>query len=142
MEQFHAVDNLGQRLVRVRGHDDDLDVAINFPYLTGRFNPIDPRRHSDVDIGKGNGTVRFFFRPDDFTGFLAPLVACRSSNAGKKGWSSSTINAPTNASVSAPTELWLQHLYKVVVDLWLIIHDQDAVVVGDFRVSSIALSMG
>ena len=65
VQQFHIVDDLGQCLVGVRGHNDDLDVAIDLSDPADRFDTIDARRHSDVDVGDGDGAARFLSRLDD-----------------------------------------------------------------------------
>ena len=71
VHEFHVVENFRQRPVRVRGHDDDLDVAVDLSYPADRFNAVDARRHSDVDVGHGNGTVRFLCRPNHPAGFIS-----------------------------------------------------------------------
>ena len=54
VQQFHVPHDVGQPLVRVRRHEDQLDVAVDMADAAHRLDAVDARRHADVDEGGGD----------------------------------------------------------------------------------------
>ena len=71
MQQFHVTNNLGERFVSVSSHDYDFDVFLDLSYLARGFDAVNARRHSDINVGNGNGTIRFSSRFDNLVGFFS-----------------------------------------------------------------------
>ena len=128
VQQLHVVDDLGQRPVGVRRHDDDLDVAIDLSHPADRLDAVDARRHSDIDVGHGHGAVRFPSRPDDFVRFL-PVARVQQLELREKALLLFLAHERGCQIVGRrPDKNGLQHLREVVVDLVLVVDDQHAVV--------------
>lgn len=137
VQQVDVADDRRQRLVRVRGHDDDLEVAVDSPHAAHRLDAVDARRHAYVDEGDGDGLASLVRLLDRGVAFLAvprvPQIERREPDPGRAG---RRIHEGRHQVVGrrrrAPRQ---QHLPEVVVDLLLIVHDQNAQVHEELRES-------
>ena len=133
VQQLHVVDDLGQRLVGVGGHDHDLDVTVERAHPADRLDAVDAGRHPDVDVGDGDGAVRFPSRADERARLLAGAGVQQLELRQKRRL---LLVDERRRQIIGRGRLRVrgaQHLFEVVVDLMLIVDHQDPVVGVPYR---------
>ena len=126
VQQLHVADDLRQRLVRVRGHDDQLDLRVDRPHPPDRLHPVHAGRHADVHVGDGHRPARRPASPHQ----LAPLLPAAGMQQlelrQKVVPPLLTPHERRRQIVARPRRTRPQHLREVVVDALLVIDDQHA----------------
>ena len=129
MKQLHVVEDLGQGLVGVRRHDDDLDLLLELADAAHGFDAVATGGHPDVDVGHRKGTVRFPACLYHFAGFL-PARGMGKFEFRGNGIPGLRYERRCQIIRRPFSEAGGQHLLEVVVNLLLIVDDQHAVVPG------------
>ena len=121
-EQPHVVGDVGQRLVGVCRHDDDLDLAVDGSHPADRLYAVDARRHSHVDVGDRYRLATLPCRRDDRAALLAArgvqqIELRKSGLDARRHEAVRQLVRPQHAAA-------LQHPFEVLVDLLLVVDDQ------------------
>ena len=116
------LDDVGQRLVAVCGHDDDLELAVDGSHPADRLYAVDARRHPHVDVGDRDRLATLPCRLDDCAALLAArgVQQVELRQYGLDARRQEDIRQLVRRQDVAA----LQHPFEVLVDLLLVVDDQ------------------